>query len=100
MYFYPRNKYLLISYIAKNSEAKAETAVIFPPGYLGQEESLKVVVLKKAPDDSLFVKDQGKNIAVQSHLIEQIKYNGETFSIVPESAVYGVIIDETPERVV
>ena len=94
MYFYPRNKYLHV----ETEEQKAEdgstttTGFILPSDYKRQDSPIKVVKLLSASKDSSYVSDEGNFLLVPTHNVETVEVEGKKISVVPEHAVYGVIL--------
>lgn len=92
MYFYPRNKYLHVEVEETKDVDNDFGGFILPPDYKGQGGPLKVVKLLSACKNSEYVADEGSFLVVPSHIIESLDVNGKPVHIVPESAVYGVLV--------
>ena len=92
MHFYPRNKYL---YVQVQKEEKVEDTgshFILPDDYKRKDGPLQIVKLLRASEGSSYVNDEDKLLVVPSHLIENLEMDGQVFSVVSESAVYGVMV--------
>jgi len=90
MKFYPRNRYLLVEkQLEKEEDNKG---FILPDDYKRKDGPLQVVKLLNACEGSSYVNDEGKLLVVPSHLVESLDMEGQTFYIIPENAVYGVMV--------
>lgn len=92
MYFYPRNRYLHVQIEEAKSEENNFGGFILPPDYKGQGGPLQVVKLLAASKNSEYTSDEGAFLVVPSHLVESLEVDNKKLSIVPESAVYGVLV--------
>tara|TARA_R100000152_G_C6691674_1_gene123130 strand:- start:43 stop:315 length:273 start_codon:yes stop_codon:yes gene_type:complete len=90
MKFEPRNRHLLVMRIEKEEE---QVNVLVPDGYAKVEEYTFLKVLDSSPDCSTVARKNEKVIA-PTHLIQDIEVAGETFSIVLENHICGVVYNK------
>ena len=96
MNFEPRNRHLLVERIEKEEHVSHESTgmgVLVPEGYEKVEEYTLLRVLKTSPDCSAGSRKSEK-VVVPTHLIQDIEVGDETFSIVLENHVCGVVINK------
>ena len=96
MFFYPRNKYLLVENVEeKPKDNSQDLALKFLMPDLPKKDSPTVVMrLKAVSPGSDYIKLVNHFVVVQSHLIETVKVRDHNYLVVPEHAVYGVFADE------
>tara|TARA_R100001244_G_scaffold7419_1_gene9525 strand:+ start:156 stop:449 length:294 start_codon:yes stop_codon:yes gene_type:complete len=96
MKFHPRNRHLLVEPIPE--EEKQPAAVLLPENYRpNTERYVPVRVIERAPDckidnemyPGIFV--EGNVVIVESSMLNEVKYNGETFHLILENYVLGVV---------
>jgi len=92
MHFYPRNKYLYVELLKEEKVEDNGIRFVLPDDYKRKDGPLQTVRLLKACEGSSYVNDEQKLLVVPSHLIENLEMEGQTFNIVPENAVYGVMV--------
>ena len=92
MDFFPRNKFLHVEALEEKKVNDGIEGFVLPTGYEQKNAVLKMVKLLKAPDDSSFFAEVGKLLLVPVHMIESFEYNDLKICIVPENAVYGVLV--------
>jgi len=89
MKFEPRNRHILVEKIEKYKEEE-EAKVLLPAGYKKVEEYTLARVLAKSPDCSVSAR-KGEKVIVPTHLIQNIQACGETFLLVLENHICGVL---------
>ena len=93
MFFYPRNKYLQVQVKDEKIEQQNPlSGFMMPDNAKNVGGSLKFVKLVNTSPDSSYEKDIGSFLLVSSHLIETLDVEGQALSLIPEHAVYGVMV--------
>ncbi len=92
MDFFPRNKFLHVEILETKKSNDSLEGFVLPSDYNPKNSVLKIVKLLKAPDDSQFFEENGKLLLVPVHMIESFEYNDLKICIVPENAVYGILV--------
>ena len=92
MSFYPRNKYLSVAPV-ESTKSETTSGFVLPDDYQKQEETHTVVRLMKSSGDSTYYSSEWGNtlLLVPTNMLEKVKIGFETFWIVPESAVCGIV---------
>jgi len=90
MKFEPRNRHLLVERIEKEEQ---QVEVLLPAGYAKTDEYTLLKVLETSPDCASVARKSEK-VIVPTHLIQDIEVEDETFSIVLENHVCGVVINK------
>ena len=91
MKFEPRNRHILVEKIEKDEEG--ETKVLLPAGYKKTEEYTLARVLATSPDSSVLAR-KGEKVVVPTHLIQDINVGEQSFSIVLENHICGVVYNK------
>tara|TARA_R110000824_G_scaffold277546_2_gene465759 strand:- start:2578 stop:2862 length:285 start_codon:yes stop_codon:yes gene_type:complete len=86
----PRNRHILIEKIEKDEEDK--TKLLLPDGYKKVEEHTIARVLAISPDCSVSAR-KGEKVIVPTHLVQDIEVGEQSFSIVLENHICGVLYD-------
>jgi len=87
MKFEPRNRHLLVEKIERE---KKEINVLVPEGYKKVEEYTLLRVVTTSPDCAITAR-KGEKVVVPTHLIQDVEIGEESFSIVLENHICGVI---------
>ena len=93
MKLYPKNKYLLVEKHSSKKE-KQTVSIALPEGYKMKVDPHSVVLLLDAEEGSRFAENTGDLLVVPTNTIESISIEGETFLMVPENVILGVIPNE------
>ncbi len=89
MNFYARNKNLVIK--LEEEKQEKDSGILIPEDYQKTKlPGMRVAKLLSASGDSQFSYDIGDYIMFESHMMQSFQHNGKTFTVVPESSVYGV----------
>jgi len=83
----PRNRHLLVEKIERE---KKEINVLVPEGYKKVEEYTLLRVVTTSPDCAITAR-KGEKVVVPTHLIQDVEIGEESFSIVLENHICGVI---------
>lgn len=93
MKFYPKNRHLFVEPIELRPTKKSDEGVFaIPDEELPRSQYVTVKLISKSPE-STFSVSENQTLVVLSHQVNKIEIGGETFSVVPESAVVGVLVD-------
>ena len=86
----PRNRHLLVEMISEEEEEN-ETGVLLPEGYSTKKSPYETVkIVDTAPDCTVDCKI-GDTIVVETHLINEVSFNDQTFYLVLENYVMGIL---------
>ena len=88
MKFEPRNRHLLVEKIEKDEEE--QTDILLPEGYKQADEYTLLRVLATSPDCTITAR-KGEKIVVSTHLVQDINVGEQSFSIVLENHICGVL---------
>ena len=88
MTFTPVNNYLYVKAIEDKDEE--ESAILLPGDYRPVENPFAVV---EVVTSTLWA--QGMRVAVEAHMLRDIQHNGETYTVIKENHVIG-ILSENP----
>ena len=88
MKFEPRNRHLLVEKIEKDEEE--QTDILLPEGYKQVDEYALLRVLASSPDCSITAR-RGEKVVAPTHLIQDINVGEQSFSIVLENHICGVL---------
>jgi hypothetical protein len=93
MKLYPKNKYLLVE--KHDSKKDKQTASIaLPEGYKLKIDPHSVVLLLDAEEGSRFAENIGDLLVVPTNTIESVSVENESFFVVTEHSVIGVVPNE------
>ena len=88
MKFSPKNRYLLVQ---TQKQEDAETGVLLPEGYtLRKDKYVTATVLDTATDCKETIA-QGARVVVDASMLEEVSVSGQTFEIVLENYVVGLL---------
>ena len=87
--FYPVNRHLLVKEIP---EEEQQNTILLPDDYKVKNISMyKPMKVVRAAEDSKLEVDSGHVVIVESSMVKEVEYRGQTFNIVLEYYVYGTI---------
>jgi len=86
---YPLNKYLVVEPL---EEEKITSGVIIPEEISINDSSFKLVKILESHIDSKI--ENGTQVLVPSHMIEEASFFGKTYYLVTENNVMGIYIEE------
>ena len=86
MTFMPVNNYLHIEVVA---EKKEETGVLLPQDYRPADNPFAVARLISASYENCWTANS--ILVVEAHMLRDIQHNGETFTVIKENHVIGVL---------
>lgn len=91
MNFVPVNNYLYIRTIEEEDE---NTGILLPQDYRSVESPHVVVeLLQSHTTTSNAIWIRGIHLVVEAHMMKDIQYNGDTFTVVKENHVIGILSD-------
>ena len=90
MKFEPRNRHLLVEKIEREEK---KINVLVPEGYKKVEEYTLLRVVATSPDCAITAR-KGEKVVVPTHLIQDIDVGEESFSIVLENHICGVMYNK------
>lgn len=92
MEFRPKNKYLLVQPVDETKPENKTSGFILPEDYK-KVEIHKLVKILSASGDSQYFGLKNALAVIPANMMEQIKVTGEVYYVVPETAVYGVLLN-------
>ena len=95
MKFSPRNRHLLVEKISETNDT--EPTFILPEGYSPKEAKHELVKIVDLSDDCSIDCWADAVAVVNGNMIEEVATGDETFSLILENYVFGILEDETPE---
>ena len=91
MFLDPRNRHLSVELLPEKEESKPESGVLLPDSYKPVESRYEAVrVIEVAADCSVDCKP-GEVVVIEKSMINEMNFNGETFYLVLENYVMGVL---------
>jgi len=87
MNFYSRNRNLVIE--VEDEKQQQQNGVFLPDDYVKAASRLKVAKVIDAQSGQ-FQHDVGSYVLFEAHMMQTFDHEGKKYSIIPESAVYGV----------
>ena len=92
MNFVPVNNYLYVRAVEDNEPE--ETGILLPQDYRSVESPFAVVELRQAHTTSNNVLWAfGLRLVVEAHMLRDIEHNGQTFTVIKENHVIGILSD-------
>ena len=93
MHFIPVNNYLYVSEVA-DEETVTENTILLPQDYRPADSPFAVVELQAShslSDGTLWA--AGLRLVVEAHMLRDIQHGGQTFTVVKQGHVIGVLSD-------
>ena len=91
MFLDPRNRHLLVEPLPEKEENKPESGVLLPDSYKPVENRYEAVRVVELAADCSINCDPGEVIIVEKSMINEMNFDGETFYLVLENYVMGVL---------
>jgi len=91
MNFTPVNNYLWVQTVEDN-EAE-ETGILLPQDYRAVESPFAVVEVVNCSGENGTLWGAGLQLVVEAHMLRDIQHNGETFTVIKENHVIGILSD-------
>tara|TARA_Y100000310_G_scaffold330750_1_gene402963 strand:+ start:5059 stop:5334 length:276 start_codon:yes stop_codon:yes gene_type:complete len=89
MIFTPVNNYLWVR-VPQDNENE-ETGILLPQDYRSVEKPFAVVEVLGCSGESGTLWGTGLQIVVEAHMLRDIEHNGETFTVIKENHVIGIL---------
>ena len=91
MIFTPVNNYL---YVRTVEEANAEeSGILLPQDYRAVESPFAVVEVVNCSGENGTLWATGLQVVVEAHMLRDVQHNGETFTVITENHVIGILSD-------
>ena len=91
MIFTPVNNYLYVkTAVGKETEGNA---ILLPQDYRAAENPFAVVEIVGCSGENGTVWGAGLQIVVEAHMLRDIQHNGETYTVIKENHVIGILSD-------
>ena len=91
MTFTPVNNYLWVRPV-EDSEPEG-SGILLPQDYRAVESPFAVVEVVNCSGDSGVLWGAGLQLVVEAHMLRDIQHNGETFTVIKENHVIGILSD-------
>jgi len=91
MIFTPVNNYLYVRTIEDNPPE--ETGILLPQDYRTATQPHAVVEVLGCSGESGTLWGVGLHIVVEAHMLKDVQHNGETFTVIKENHVIGILSD-------
>ena len=85
----PVNNYLTVQTVEDTDTE--ETGILLPQDYRAVENPFAVVEVVNCSGDSGVLWGKGIQLVVEAHMLRDIKHNGETFTVIKENHVIGIL---------
>jgi co-chaperonin GroES (HSP10) len=85
----PVNNYLVIKTI-EDADAE-ESGILLPQDYRSVESPFAVVEVVNCSGESGTLWGTGLHLVVEAHMLRDIEHNGETFTVIKENHVIGIL---------
>lgn len=89
MKFSPKNRYLLVE--TQKQEDSENTGVLLPEGYTLRKDKYVTATVLDAATDCKDAIAHGTQVVVDASMLEEVSVSGETFEIVLENYVVGLL---------
>ena len=87
----PVNNYLSVRTV--EDAGTEESGILLPQDYRAVESPFAVVEVVNCSGDSGTLWGAGLQIVVEAHMLRDIEHNGETFTVIKENHVIGILSD-------
>ncbi len=94
MTFTPVNNYLYVKTVEDETEDTGIT-VLLPQDYRVAESPFAVVEVVGCSGENGTMWGTGLQIVVEAHMLRDIEHNGETFTVIKENHVIGILSENT-----
>jgi co-chaperonin GroES (HSP10) len=89
----PVNNYLWVRTVESNEEE--EVGILLPQDYRAVESPFAVVEVVNCSGESGTLWGTGLRLVVEAHMLRDIEHNGETFTVIKENHVIGILSENT-----
>ena len=91
MSFTPVNNYLSVRSVEDTDDDNS--AILLPQDYRAVESPFAVVEVANCSGENGTIWGTGLQIVVEAHMLRDIEHNGETFTVIKENHVIGILSD-------
>ena len=89
----PVNNYLWVRTV-ESSDAE-ESGILLPQDYRAVESPFAVVEVVNCSGENGTLWGPGLQLVVEAHMLRDIQYNGDTFTVIKENHVIGILSENT-----
>ena len=89
----PVNNYLTVRAV-EDTETE-ESGILLPQDYRPADNPFAVVEVTNCSGDSGILWGKGIQLVVEAHMLRDIEHNGETFTVIKENHVIGILSENT-----
>jgi len=86
----PVNNYLTVQTVEDETE---DSGILLPQDYRAVESPFAVVEVVNCSGENGTIWGAGLQIVVEAHMLRDIEHNGETFTVIKENHVIGILTD-------
>lgn len=90
----PVNNYLVVKTIEEEAEDTGIT-VLLPQDYRSAESPFAVVEVVNCSGESGTLWGTGLQLVVEAHMLRDIEHNDETFTVIKENHIIGILSENT-----
>ena len=87
----PVNNYLWVRTVA--DDEAGESGILLPQDYRAVESPFAVVEVVSCSGENGTIWGAGLQLVVEAHMLRDIQHNGETFTVIKENHVIGILSD-------
>ena len=92
MTFTPVNSYLWVRTIEDNDTE--DSGILLPQDYRSVESPFAVVEVLNCSGESGTLWGRGLQLVVEAHMLRDIQHNGETYTVIKENHIIGILSHE------
>jgi co-chaperonin GroES (HSP10) len=89
----PVNNYLVVKTVEDTDTEDTGITVLLPQDYRSAESPFAVVEVINCSGESGTLWGTGLQLVVEAHMLRDIQHNGETFTVIKENHVIGILTD-------
>jgi len=93
MNFTPVNNYLWVQAVEGNETE--DSGILLPQDYRAVESPFAVVEVINCSGENGTLWGPGLQLVVEAHMLRDIQHNGETFTVIKENHVIGILSDSS-----
>ena len=93
MNFTPVNNYLSVRSVEDTDDDNS--AILLPQDYRAVDSPFAVVEVVNCSGESGTLWGTGLQLVVEAHMLRDIQHNGETFTVIKENHVIGILSENT-----
>ena len=93
MHFTPVNNYLWVKTIEDTDTE--DSGILLPQDYRAVESPFAVVEVVNCSGENGTMWDPGLQLVVEAHMLRDIQHNGETYTVIKENHVIGILSENS-----